>query len=87
MVSTIPVMAIARVFKFGKCRAVRLPKQFQLDVQEVQIFRRGDEVVLKPLPKPKGISRAFHILAGMPEDFFPDDTQCSDAHPVDPSNG
>jgi len=63
-------MAIARVFKSGNSQAVRLPKQFRLDVPEVEIFRRGDEIVLKA--KPKGMASAFHLLAGMPDDFFPD---------------
>lgn len=61
-------MTIARVFKSGNSQAVRLPKQFRLDASEVEIFRRGDEIVLKA--KPKGLSTAFHLLADMPEDFF-----------------
>jgi antitoxin VapB len=63
-------MTTARVFKSGNSQAVRLPKQFRLDVPEVEIFRRGDEIVLKA--KPKGMTSAFHLLAGMPDDFFPD---------------
>jgi antitoxin VapB len=63
-------MAIARVFKSGNSQAVRLPKQFRLDVPDVEIFRRGDEIVLKV--KPTGMASAFHLLAGMPDDFFPD---------------
>lgn len=40
-------MDTAKIFKSGNSQAVRLPKEFQFDVSEVQIFRRGDEVVLK----------------------------------------
>lgn len=61
-------MTIARVFKSGNSQAVRLPKQFRLDAPEVEIFRRGDEIVLKA--KPRGLATAFHLLAGMPDDFF-----------------
>lgn len=61
-------MTIARVFKSGNSQAVRLPKQFRLDVSEVEIFRRGDEIVLRA--KPKGMATAFHLLAEMPDDFF-----------------
>lgn len=61
-------VATARVFKSGNSQAVRLPKQFRLDTTEVEIFRRGDELVLKP--KPRGLASAFHLLADMPEDFF-----------------
>ena len=34
-------MATARVFRSGNSQAVRLPKEFRLDSQEVEIFRRG----------------------------------------------
>lgn len=62
-------MAIARVFKSGNSQAVRLPKQFRVDATEVEIFRRGDEIVLKE--KGRGMASAFHLLADMPDDFFP----------------
>lgn len=62
------MMTIARVFKSGNSQAVRLPKQFRLDTSEVEIFRRGDEIVLKA--KPKGMASAFHLLAEMPDDFY-----------------
>ncbi len=39
-------MTKARVFKSGNSQAVRLPKQFRFDVKEVEIFRRGDEIIL-----------------------------------------
>jgi antitoxin VapB len=64
-------MATARVFQSGNSQAVRLPKQFRLDASEVEIFRRGDEIVLKE--KAKGMATAFHLLAGMPEDFIADE--------------
>lgn len=70
-------MTTARVFKSGNSQAVRLPKQFRLDASEVEIFRRGDEIVLKA--KAKGMATAFHLLAGMPEDFFAE--QREDAPP------
>ncbi|HVC11650.1 MAG TPA: AbrB/MazE/SpoVT family DNA-binding domain-containing protein, partial [Burkholderiales bacterium] len=40
-------MSTAKVFKSGNSQAVRLPKAFQFDATEVEIFRRGDEVVLR----------------------------------------
>jgi len=63
-------MATAKVFQSGNSQAVRLPKQFRLDASEVEIFRRGDEIVLRE--KAKGIATAFHLLADMPDDFFAD---------------
>jgi antitoxin VapB len=57
-------MATARVFKSGNSQAVRLPKQFRFRGKEVEIFRRGDEVVLRE--KSRGMARAFEIIANLP---------------------
>ena len=59
-------MASAKVFKSGNSQAVRLPKEFRFDTDEVEIFRRGDEVVLRE--KSKGLERAFWLLADLPID-------------------
>jgi antitoxin VapB len=66
-------MAIARVFRSGNSQAVRLPKEFRLKSKEVEIFRRGDEIVLRE--KGKGLSRAYEILANLPDDFLSEDRQ------------
>jgi antitoxin VapB len=63
-------MAKARVFKSGNSQAVRLPKDFRLNSSEVEIFRRGDEIVLRE--RPRSMARAFELLAGLPEDFMAD---------------
>jgi len=61
-------MATARVFKSGNSQAVRLPKEFRFNVDELEIFRRGDEVVLRePSSSAVGI---FHALTSMSDDFF-----------------
>lgn len=64
-------MTIAKVFKSGNSQALRIPKDFALKGPEVEIFRRGDELVIRE--KPASMARAFELLAGMPDDFFPDD--------------
>jgi antitoxin VapB len=56
-------MATAKVFKSGNSQAVRLPKEFRFQGEEVDIFRRGDEVVMRE--KSKGLERAFEILANL----------------------
>ena len=61
-------MTVARIFKSGNNQAVRLPKKFRSSASEVEICRRGDEIVLKE--NPQGMAAAFHLLAGMPDDFF-----------------
>lgn len=60
-------MGTARVFRSGNSQAVRLPKQFRLKSEEVEIFRRGDEIVLRE--KDGTMERAFDLLAGLPDDL------------------
>ena len=60
-------MATARVFQSGNSQAVRLPKEFRLKSKEVEIFRRGDWIVLRE--KDGDMVRAFDLLAGLPEDL------------------
>jgi len=44
-------MKTARVFKSGNSQAVRLPKDFKLDVTEVGVFQKNGDLVLRPLRK------------------------------------
>jgi antitoxin VapB len=60
-------MSTARVFRSGNSQAVRLPKQFRLKSKEVEIFRRGDEIVLRE--KDGTMARAFELLANLPDDL------------------
>lgn len=62
-------MASAKVFRSGNSQALRIPKEFALKGPEVEIFRRGDELVIRE--RPAALARAFELLAGMPDDFFP----------------
>jgi antitoxin VapB len=58
-------MAIAKVFRSDNSQAVRLPKQFQLTGDQVEIFRRGDEIVLRE--RPKSLARACNLLCNLPD--------------------
>ncbi len=60
-------MTTAKVFRSGNSQAVRLPKEFRFKTKEVEIFRRGQEVVLRE--KDKTLARAFELIAGLPDDF------------------
>jgi antitoxin VapB len=62
------VIKTAAVFKSGNSQAVRLPKDFQFDVREVEILRRGDEVILRRIPS--NLAAAFDLLASLPTDFM-----------------
>lgn len=61
-------MTYARVFQCGDSQAVRLPKEFRLNVDQVEIFRRGDELVLQEYPEDGGV--VFDALASLPDDFM-----------------
>lgn len=62
-------MTTAKVFQHGGSQAVRLPKAFRFEGTEVQIEKRGDEVVLKPVPAPK--FRSFAEIARHLAERFP----------------
>lgn len=61
-------MSHARVFQSGNSQAIRLPKEFRLNVQQVEIFRRGDEIILRE--KPINGAAIFDALAQLPDDFL-----------------
>ena len=75
-------MNTAKIFKSGNSQAVRLPKEFQFDVPEVEIFRRGDEVVLKK--KLKNLARVFELLTNMSDDFMENGRQQSSVQKREP---
>jgi len=62
------IMRTAKVFRSGNSQAVRIPAEFQLDTDEVEIFRRDDELVLRK--KAKSLEQAFHLLTSLPADFM-----------------
>ncbi len=61
-------MTTTRVFKSGNSQAVRLPKEFSVNSKVLEIFRRGDEIVLRETTE--GLVRAFELLTELPDDFF-----------------
>ena len=38
----------AKVFRSGNSQAVRLPKEFRFEVDEVEVSREGDALILRP---------------------------------------
>jgi antitoxin VapB len=61
-------MRTTKVFQSGNSQAVRIPFEFQFDVSEVEIERRGNEIILR-VPK-LDLLAAFDALADMPGDCF-----------------
>lgn len=54
-------MADTTVFQSGNSQAVRLPKEFRFKSKTVEIFRRGNEVVLREKARTMG-----DIISGLP---------------------
>lgn len=69
-------MAIGKVFMSGNSQAVRLPKEYRFTSDEVEICRRGDEVVLRE--RAPDMRRAVELLEELalaieiPEDTPPE---------------
>jgi antitoxin VapB len=61
-------MAITKVFQSGNSQAVRIPKRFRLRSQQVEITKRGDEIVLRE--RQGDLSAAFELLTSLSPDFF-----------------
>jgi antitoxin VapB len=49
---------------------VRIPRSFQLDVDEVEILRRGKDLVLRK--HRKNLGEAYHLIASLSPDFLKD---------------
>ena len=64
------VMRTAKVFMSGNSQAVRLPKEFKINVSEVDIFRQGDDIVLRPAKK--SVADVVALLGQLPVDFMSD---------------
>ena len=61
-------MAVGKVFMSGNSQVVRLPKEMRLDVDEVEITRSGNKLVLDPTPRT--MSDFLELLYSLPEDMF-----------------
>ena len=61
-------MAITKVFRSGNSQAVRIPRGFRFRSQQVEITKRGDEIVLRE--RPANLSAAYELLTSLSADFF-----------------
>ena len=62
-------MATAKLFKDGNSQAVRLPKAFRFEGDEVAIRREGDSVVLEPI-RPSAWPRGFFQRIAIKDESF-----------------
>lgn len=63
-------MTITKVFQSGNSQAVRIPREFQFDTTEVEIIRRGEELILRK--RRNDLSDVLDIFADLPDDFMQD---------------
>ncbi|HRQ89645.1 MAG TPA: type II toxin-antitoxin system VapB family antitoxin [Bacteroidia bacterium] len=61
-------MQTAKILPNGRSQAVRLPKEFRFDSDEVYVARMGSAVVL--MPKTDSWNVLFESLEGFTEDFM-----------------
>ncbi|MWV25523.1 AbrB/MazE/SpoVT family DNA-binding domain-containing protein [Methylobacterium sp. 2A] len=65
--------ARTRVFRSGNSQAVRIPTEYRLNGPEVEIYRRGDEIVLREV-RNRDLTAAFDLLTELPlDDLVRDD--------------
>lgn len=67
------MMQTAKVFPNGRSQAVRLPKEFRFESDEVYVTRLGSAVVL--IPKTDSWNVLFDSLEGFTDDFMKDREQ------------
>lgn len=61
-------MHITKVINVDGDQAVLLPAEFAFGFDEVEIFRRGDDIVLRKLPE--NLAQAFFLLTELPVNFL-----------------
>ncbi len=66
-------MTFARIFQSGNSQAVRLPKEFRFDADQVEIFRQGNDIVLRQVSS--HAAAVFDLLSSLPDDFMAEGRQ------------
>lgn len=75
--------SIAKIFTTGRSQAVRLPKAFRFDADEVSIEKVGNAVILRPLKDDNAawvarIEAICSTFEGMPDEIERDRTPAVD---------
>jgi len=61
---------VAKIFMNGRSQAVRLPKDFRFDCDEVYVRRQGEEIIISP--KKSSWDDFFDQSSAFGEDFLSD---------------
>jgi antitoxin VapB len=62
-------MATARIFWNGRSQAIRLPKEFRFEGDEVRIRRDGDRVILEPIARDEWGAAFWDVFGTLGDDF------------------
>ncbi len=71
-----------RLFRNGRNQAVRIPREFEFDVQEVIMRREDDRLVIEPVRR-RGLLATLATLQDLDEDFPDIDTGLPPADDVE----
>ena len=63
---------VAKLFKNGRSQAVRLPKEFRFEGEEVFIWKEDNRIILSP--KPKSWREFFEEVSLASDDFMTERT-------------
>lgn len=66
-------MRTAKLFKNGRSQAVRLPREFRMEGDEVKIYKEGNKVILEPIES--SWKEIFEIFSQFPDDFMAEGRQ------------
>ena len=59
-----------KVFKNGRNKAVRIPREFEFPGEEAIMRKEGDRLIIEPVP-PRSLLAVLATLATLQEDFPP----------------
>jgi antitoxin VapB len=59
-----------KVFRNGRNKAVRIPREFEFPGEEAIMRKEGDRLIIEPVP-PKSLLAVLATLAPLQEDFPP----------------
>ena len=59
----------ARLFRNGRNQAVRIPREFELDADQVMIYREDDRLVVVPVDRSPALAEVLSRLKSLEEDF------------------
>lgn len=59
----------ARLFRNGRNQALRIPRELELDAEEVAIYRDDDRLILQPVPRMPSLAQVLTKLETLDEEF------------------